>query len=227
MQSNFSIYTCFKKNYLQVDQKGYRSSSPVRYSPVEVPTKSKTVRAEEKYFREERHGYGPSSPTYQSSSSTTNLYRRTPSPTGTSSLTRKERYADINGYGPKGPGDYTDHSEIKSSTYYQSPPVPVSETRTEVIEEHYTTRSHSPPRTYYPPVQTTSSKETIYKYEKSSKNPEELRPKPFPTGGVKVYPTKTPVSEGPPAKLEDLMASFSESEVRFRISIFFLIFAHL
>ena len=199
-----------------MDQKGYRSSSPVRYSPIEVPTKSKTVHAEEKYFREERHGYRPSSPSYQTSSNTTTLYRGTPSPTGTSSLRRKEKYSDINGYGPRGPGDYTDHSEIKNTTYYQSPPAPVSETRTEVIEEHYTSRSRSPPRTYYPPVQT-SAKETIYKFEQSSKNSEDLRPKPFPTGGVKVYPVKPPVSQGPPAKLEDLMASFSESEVRFLI----------
>ncbi|XP_043468439.1 mucin-5AC [Leptopilina heterotoma] len=194
----------------EVDQRGYRSGSPVRYSPIDVPVKSKTVHAEEKYFREERHGYRPTSPTYHTSSNATTIYHGSPSPTGTSSLTRREKFSDINGYGPRGPGDFTDHAELKSTTYYQSPVAPVSETRTELIEEHYSSRSRSPPRTYYPPVQTTSAKETIYKFEKSSKSCD--GPKPFPSGGVKVYPTKPPISEGPPAKLEDLMASFSDTE---------------
>ncbi|XP_043491074.1 mucin-5AC [Polistes fuscatus] len=89
----------------------------------------------------------------------------------------------------------------------------------------------TPTRTNYYPVPsqgTPPGSTTIYKFSNTTttippnKNPEDhevLLPKPFPTGeGVQVYPVNAKPSgpstdqQGPPARLEDLMASFSDSE---------------
>ncbi|KAI4494940.1 hypothetical protein M0804_001141 [Polistes exclamans] len=89
----------------------------------------------------------------------------------------------------------------------------------------------TPTRTNYYPVPsqgTPPGSTTVYKFSNTtttippSKNPEDhevLLPKPFPTGeGVQVYPVNAKPSgpstdqQGPPARLEDLMASFSDSE---------------
>lgn len=90
---------------------------------------------------------------------------------------------------------------------------------------YYSTTSPSPTLSQgTPPPGNT----TVYKFSNTtttvppSKNPEDhevLLPKPFPTGGVQVvYPVNAKPSgptadqQGPPARLEDLMASFSDSE---------------
>lgn len=93
---------------------------------------------------------------------------------------------------------------------------PATSTRSTNVN-YYTT---APPQSTPP-----QSNTTIYKYSNTTtvlppggRHPDDhevLLPKPFPTG-VQMYPSNgKPVTNGhgPPAKLEDLMASFSDSEV--------------
>ncbi|KAL0121825.1 hypothetical protein PUN28_006943 [Cardiocondyla obscurior] len=184
-------------------------SPPIRYSPTDVTKKSKTIHREAKFYREEHD-----QPSY--------TYRNTTPTNLESKTTVTEKYYSVDGYpNGHGPGDRPDYS---GSTIYQNQPPTVSETtRTRSINRYEEYRSPSggrypdkpdTPKSSYYPRQDTSPQPgtTIYKF--SSKNADDhevLLPKPFPT--TQVYPAK-PVAngEGPPTKLEDLMASFSDSE---------------
>lgn len=174
-------------------------------STPEVSTKS--VHKEAKYYREERDFRTETPVTY---------YTATPTFEHRNIVTRNERFGDI-GYGPKGPGDFTDHSEKTVIYQNQEPPV-MKETTTKTVdrvEERFSSRN-PPPTNYYctaPPNTTTT---TVYeKYENTYKSPEsEVHiVRPYPAGGVKVYPSRPVNGEGPPKKFEDLMASFSDTEV--------------
>lgn len=189
-----------------------RPSTPIRYSPTEVTEKSKTMHKETKFYREEHQGGQPYT------------YRSTPKNLETKT-TVTEKYYHVDGNYPNGHG-LGDRPDYSGSTIYPSQS-PVSETHTRSVnryEEYRSGRSPSggrypdkpdtPTRSYYPRHDTPSTT-TIYKF--SSKHADEheaLLPKPFPTG-VQVCPAK-PIAngEGPPKKLEDLMASFSDSEVK-------------
>ncbi|KAG7207335.1 hypothetical protein KM043_009001 [Ampulex compressa] len=156
-------------------------------------------------------------------------------------ITRNEYYqvdgSYPNGHVPRGPGDHPGNTTI----IYQNQPPNINETHTTTInriEEHYPNRPPSggrhatpekpgtPTKVGYYPVQSTppqGTSTTVYKYSnttttvppnKNADDHEVLLPKPFPTG-AQVYPGKSPTAsngQGPPKKLEDLMASFSDSE---------------
>lgn len=120
----------------------------------------------------------------------------------------------------------------RNQEYYEGKPYPVESHRHPIpVDKNPEPTSHTtvnyytvaPPQTNPPQTNT-----TIYKYSNTTttvppnKYPDDhevLLPKPFPTTGVQLYPAnanKTPTpnnGHGPPAKLEDLMASFSDTEV--------------
>ncbi|XP_028050300.2 uncharacterized protein LOC105834537 [Monomorium pharaonis] len=185
-----------------------------RYSPTDVTEKSektKTIHKETKFYHEEQPSYG---------------YRSAPPTNMETKTTVTEKYYHDgtypNGYGP---GDRTDYS----TTIYQNQPPTVSETHTRTVnrfEEYRSGRSPSSGRypdkpdtpiktSYYsrqdtPPQPST----TVYKFSnttttippnKNADDHEVLLPKRFPTRSIAN-------GEGPPKKLEDLMASFSDSE---------------
>lgn len=202
----------------------------VRYnSPSnDVTEKSTTIHKEAKYYREEHHddhpGWKPS-PVYRNAPLPTNMETKT---------TVTEKYYQVddnypNGHGPEDRPDYPGSTTV----IYQNQPPTIEHTKTiKRIEEYRSGRHHVTPdkpdtptkmttTTYYPQHSTPNT--TIYKFSnttstvppnKNADDHEVLLPKPFPTG-VQMYPTK-PVTngEGPPTKLEDLMASFSDSEVK-------------
>lgn len=196
------------------------TSTPIRYSPTDVTEKSKSIHKETKFYREEHQ------PSYDyRKASPTNMETKT-------TVTEKYYHADSNYPNGHGPGDRTDYS---GSTIYQNQPPTLSEhTRTiNRFEEYrsgrppssgrYPDKPDTPTKTTYYPRQETSPQigTTIYKFSntmttvppnKNADDHEVLLPKPFPTS---VYPAK-PITngEGPPTKLEDLMASFSDSEVK-------------
>ncbi|KMQ98157.1 proteoglycan 4-like isoform x2 protein [Lasius niger] len=200
---------------------------PVRYSSPsnDLTEKSTTIHKEAKYYREEHHddhpGWKPS-----------HVYRNAPPPTNLETKTTlTEKYYQVDGNYPNGhgPGDRPDYPGSTTVIYQNQPPT-VEHTKTiKRIDEYRSGRHHLTPdkpdtpsrittTTYYPQ---NSPNTTIYKFSNTtttvppSKNADDhevLLPKPFPTG-VQVYPAKpTSNGEGPPAKLEDLMASFSDSE---------------
>ncbi|XP_071630897.1 uncharacterized protein [Temnothorax longispinosus] len=182
--------------------------TPIRYSPTDVTEKSKIMHKEAKFYREEHHGQ-PTQPSYYRSAPPTNLETKT---------TVSEKYYHVDGNFPNGhgPGDRPDYS----TSIYQNQPPAVSETHTRTVnrfEEYRSGRSPSSGR--YPDKPDTPTR--IYKFSnttttvppnKNADDHEVLLPRPFPTG-TQVYPAK-PITngEGPPTKLEDLMASFSDSE---------------
>ncbi|XP_076291662.1 uncharacterized protein LOC143214458 isoform X2 [Lasioglossum baleicum] len=201
---------------------------PVRYgspTPVVDITKKSTTLHQEKFFREEHLG---GSPAVQP---TTVVYHPG-SPESKTTIMRNEKYYAVDGSYPNGygPGDRPDH-----------PDQTINESHTTInrIEEHYPS-SRSPSSGRYPtpddkpgtpvnyytsPPQTTppQSTTTIYKFSnmtttvpphKNAEDHEVLLPKPFPTDGVQVCPAKpaTTQQQCPPKKLEDLMASFSDTE---------------
>lgn len=194
--------------------------SSIRYSPTDVTEKSKTIHKESKFYREEHQ-----QPSYRSAPPT-NLETKT-------TVTEKYYHVDDNYPNGHGPGDRPDYSG--SPTIYQNQPPAISETHTRTrtinrYEEYKSGRSPSsgrypdkpdtPTKTSYYPQQDTPH--TIYKFSnttttvppnRNADDHEVLLPKPFPTGSP--YSAK-PVAngEGPPTKLEDLMASFSDSEVK-------------
>lgn len=157
----------------------------------------------------------------------------------TTTVTKKYYQADGNYPNGHGPADRSDYPGSTTVIYQNQPPT-VTETHTRTVNrieeygpgrpssaDHHPTldKSDTPTKTVttYYPQQSPQSGTTIYKFsnttttippKKNADDHEVLLPKPFPTG-VQVYPTK-PITngEGPPAKLEDLMASFSDSEVR-------------
>lgn len=206
---------------------GHPPSPPVRYSSPshDVTEKSTTYHKESKFYREDHLGGQPTQPSY--------VYRTGPPPTNLETKTTvTEKYYQMDGNYPGGPGDRPDYPG--STIIYQNQPPTIEHTRTiNRIEEYKPGRPpssgrHSTPdkpdaRTnYYPQQGTPPQSTTIYKYSnttttvppnKNADDHEVLLPRPFPTG-VQVCPAK-PISngEGPPAKLEDLMASFSDSEV--------------
>ncbi|XP_029043031.1 proteoglycan 4 [Osmia bicornis bicornis] len=210
--------------------------TPTRYSspsPVtDITKKSTTIHQEAKFFREEHHGSPPGQPI-------TTGYRPTSPPLETKTrVTRNEKYYQVDGTYPNGhpPGDRPDHPS--GPVIYQNQPPIINETHTSInrIEEHYPSRSPSSgryptpdkpgtPVNYYttsPQTTPPQSSTTVYKFSnttttippnKNAEDHEVLLPKPFPTGGVQVGPPK-PVSkeQNPPKKLEELMASFSDTE---------------
>ncbi|XP_034935798.1 uncharacterized protein [Chelonus insularis] len=199
----------------KIDKTLERSASPIRYtSTPEINQKSSILHKESKYYQEELRG----SPNYGKPIS----FPSAPSPTNLETTTTKkenfyirdERYE--NSYTPVDRTDYPGHPN--------QPPYTETTTTTLIdrIEEHYPDKPASPTRGYYtalpqtPPLASSS----VYKYSKESYNNshasdrEVLLPKPFPTG-TQLYPVngKGPSNgQGPPAKLDDLMASFSDSE---------------
>ncbi|KAL6440474.1 hypothetical protein ACFW04_003178 [Cataglyphis niger] len=202
--------------------------TPVKYHTLSNdPTeKSTTIHKEAKFYREEHHDDHPGwKPSY--------VYRNAPLPTNMETKTTvTEKYYQVDGNYPNGhgPGDRPDYPGSTTVIYQNQPPT-IEHTKTiKRIEEYRSDRHHLTPdkpdtptrmtttTTYYPQQGTPN---TIYKFSNTtttvppSKNADDhevLLPKPFPTD-VQRYPTK-PASngEGPPAKLEDLMASFSDSE---------------
>jgi len=148
-----------------------------------------------------------------------------------------EKYYHVDGY-PNGHGP-SDRPDYSGSTYQNQPPIVSEHTRSiNRFEEyrsgrspssgHYPDKPDTPTKTSYYPHQDTQSGTTIYKFSntvttvppnKNADDHEVLLPKPFPTG-TQVYPAK-PITngEGPPTKLEDLMASFSDSEVIYTILV--------
>ncbi|XP_011258057.1 soluble scavenger receptor cysteine-rich domain-containing protein SSC5D [Camponotus floridanus] len=195
----------------------------VRYnSPSnDVTEKSTTIHKEAKYYREEHDD-----PSWKP------IYRNAPLPTNMETKTTvTEKYYQVDGNYPNGHGP-DDRPDYPGSTtvIYQNQPPTIEHTKTiKRIEEYRSDRHMTPDKpdtptkmtttTYYPQHGTPNT--TIYKFSNTtstvppSKNAEDhevLLPKPFPTG-VQMYPAK-PVTngEGPPKKLEDLMASFSDSE---------------
>ncbi|XP_032664217.1 soluble scavenger receptor cysteine-rich domain-containing protein SSC5D [Odontomachus brunneus] len=210
--------------------------TPIRYSspsPTDVTKKSTTIHKEAKYYQEEHHGtlpYDDSQPTQPSYA-----YRAGPPPTNMETKTTvTKKYYQVDGNYPNGhgPGDRPDYPGGTTVIYQNQPPT-VTETHSKTVnryEEYGPGRPSSPAldqpdistktvTTYYP--QHSPQPGTIYKFsnttttippKKHADDHEVLLPKPFPTG-VQMYPTKpTTNGEGPPAKLEDLMASFSDSE---------------
>ncbi|XP_018304854.1 DNA-directed RNA polymerase II subunit RPB1 [Mycetomoellerius zeteki] len=186
--------------------------SPIRYSPTDITEKSKTIHKESKFYREEQPSYA---------------YRNAPPTNMETKTTVTEKYYHVDGY-PNGPSDRPDYS---GTTYQNQPPISEHTRSINRFEEYRSGRSPSsgrypdkpdtPTKTNYYPQQDTQSGTTIYKFSntmttvppnKNADDHEVLLPKPFPTG-TKVYPAK-PIAngEGPPTKLEDLMASFSDSE---------------
>jgi hypothetical protein len=123
---------------------------------------------------------------------------------------RDERYE--NGYIS---GDRTDYPG-----YQNQPPFTETTTTTVIdrVEEHFPDKPASPTHNYYTAPPQTSPQgisSSVYKYSKETYNDRDvLLPKPFPTG-TQMYPVngKGPNNgQGPPKKLDDLMASFSDSE---------------
>jgi len=222
-----------------------QSGTPVKYgSPSsDVTEKSTTVHKEAKFYREEHHEplpYSGSQPTqspyiYRNGIPPTNMETKT-------TVTEKYYQVDSNYPNGHGPGDHSDYPGDTTIIYQNQPPT-VSETHTRTInriEEYKPGRPPSGGRhptpekpdistkitSYYPQQSTPQSSTTIYKFSnttttippnKNADDHEVLLPKPFPTG-VQVCPAKPIINgEGPPAKLEDLMASFSDSEVNYLI----------
>lgn len=249
----------------------------IRYAsppPPEITTKTTSTHKEAKFYREEQHGFPPGSPVQKPVTNTnTIIYHTGPPPVNkesVSSVTRSERYYQVdgsypNGDGPRSPGngphgpsygpgtDRPDHSTNTTTIIYQNQPVPKVESRTTTInrsQEYYQGRPYpgdqinhpipdnqkpdapthttvnyyttAPPQTSPPQTNT-----TIYKYSNTTttlppnKFPDDhevLLPQPFPITGIELYPAnakkpQTPSNgHGPPEKLEDLMASFSDSE---------------
>lgn len=201
--------------------------APIRYSPTDITEKSKIIHKEAKFYHEDHQGQ-PTQP-----------YRDVPPTNMETKTTVTEKYYHRDGNYPNGhgPGDHPDYSG--STTIYQNQPPAVSETHTRTInriEEYRSGRSPSsgrypdkpdtPIKTSYYPRQDTSpqSSTTVYKFSntmttvppnKNADDHEVLLPKPFPTS-VRVRPPAKSITngEGPPTKLEDLMASFSDSEVK-------------
>lgn len=210
--------------------------TPTRYSspppPItDVTKKSTTIHQESKFYREEHHGGSPGQPT------TTVYHPGSPPLENKTTITRNEKYYQVDGSYPNGypPGDRPDHPG--TTVIYQNQPPTINETHTTInrIEEHYPSRLPSSgrhptpdkpgtPVNYYTTSQATNpqSSTTIYKFSNTtttvppSKHPEDhevLLPKPFPIEGVQLYPTKPANNvQSPPKKLEDLMASFSDTE---------------
>ncbi|XP_060822789.1 mucin-12 [Bombus pascuorum] len=214
-----------------------RYSSPP--PPVtDVTKKSTTIHQESKFYHEEHHDspanvqptttvYHPGSPLLANKTTITR---------------NEKYYQVDGGYpnGHTAGDRPPDHPT--TTVIYQNQPPTINETRTTInrIEEHYPSRPPSggrhptpdkpaTPVNYYtlpaqsstsPPQSTT----TIYKFSNTTtsippnKNPEDhevLLPKPFPTEAVQLYPSNKPANNNvqtPPKKLEDLMASFSDTE---------------
>ncbi|XP_012226208.1 uncharacterized protein [Linepithema humile] len=199
-----------------------------RYSSpsTDVTEKTTTFHKEAKFYREDYLGGGTPTQSYRTGPPPTNLETKT-------TVTEKYYQADGNYPNGHGPSDRPDYSG--STVIYQNQAPTVEHTRTvNRIEEYRPGRSPSsgryPPDKPDPPIRThyysqqgtpPQSNTTIYKFSnttttvppnKNADDHEVLLPRPFPTS-VQVYSAKpTTNGEGPPTKLEDLMASFSDSE---------------
>ena len=199
--------------YYQEESHGYPPGGKptTNYVSGPPPTKNlETTLTRNEYYRQidgtYQNGYGPDDRIdYPGNSSTTVIYQNQP-PLGTINETHTTTMIDrIEEHFPNRPPS-AGRPDIHK---------PGTPTRTTTVNNYYT----SPPQTS--PSQTNTA---IYKYSNSTtiippghhpNDHEILLPKPFPTG-VQVYPSNNKPSngQGPPAKLEDLMASFSDSEVR-------------
>lgn len=212
----------------KIDKTLERSASPIRYtSTPEVTQKSSVLHKESKFYHEDLHAISGSptygkpisgSPTYGKPISASPTYGKplTPSPVNYETTTTKKENFYIrddrfeNGYLPV---DRVDHPG-----YPGQPPYTETTTTTVIdrVEEHYPDKSGSPG--YYTSPPQTNHGTSVYKYSKETHNlndREVLLPKPFPTG-TQLYPVngKGPSNgQGPPKRVDDLMASFSDSEV--------------
>ncbi|KZC12313.1 PREDICTED: myb-like protein U [Dufourea novaeangliae] len=174
------------------------SGTPIRYgSPtpvVDISKKSTTLHQESKFFREEHHGGQTGQPT------TIVYHPGSPSQESKTAVMRNEKYYQVDGSYPTGyPGDRPDHPG--TTIIYQNQPPTINETHTTInrIEEHYPSRPPSSGR--YP---TPDKPGTPVNYYTS---PPQTTPPQSTTTIYKFSNTTTTVK-----KLEDLMASFSDSE---------------
>ncbi|XP_053974745.1 proteoglycan 4 isoform X1 [Hylaeus volcanicus] len=214
--------------------------TPTRYgSPplvTDITKKSATLHQESKFFREEHYGGQPGQPT------TVAYHPGSPVQTTVTRNEKYYQVEGGGGGGSypngHGPGDRPDYPGTTVMYQNEPPLTTVNETHTTInrIEEHYPSRPPSSgryptpdkpatPVNYYtvpPQITPPQPSTTIYKFSNTtttvppSKNAEDhevLLPKPFPVGSVQVCPSKpATVEQTPPKKLEDLMASFSDSE---------------
>ncbi|XP_063988293.1 uncharacterized protein LOC135168237 [Diachasmimorpha longicaudata] len=187
----------------KIDKTLERSASPIRYtSTPEVSQKSSVLHKESKYYHEDLHG----SPTYGKPLTPSPVNYETTTTKKENFYIRDERYENL-------PRDRVDHPG-----YPGHPPYTETTTTTVIdrVEELYPDKSGSP-RGYYTPPPPPTGGSSVYKYSKETHNlhdREVLLPKPFPTG-TQLYPVngKGPTNgEGPPKRVDDLMASFSDSE---------------
>ncbi|XP_012251619.2 mucin-2 isoform X2 [Athalia rosae] len=223
--------------FYREDQHSFPGGSPVqkpvnntviyRTGPPPVNTESvTTVTRNEKYYQVDGqypNGDGPRSPPNGSGPYGPDYRPGTDHPdhgTNTTTIIYQNQH----------PPTIESHTTInKSHEYYENRPYPVEPGHpmpenqkpgppTHTTINYYTT---SPPQTNPPKTNT-----TIYKYSNTTttippnKFPDDhevLLPKPFPITGVQLYPAnaKPPTpnnGHGPPAQLDELMASFSDTE---------------
>ncbi|XP_046479049.1 mucin-2 isoform X1 [Neodiprion pinetum] len=226
--------------YYHEEQRGFPPGSPVQkpvnntivYHTGPPPSNNETVTTvtkNEKYYQVNGtypNGDGPRSPNSgphgpgygpdtdrpdHGTNTTTIIYQNQPAPKTeshtTTTINRSQEYYEGRPY-PNEPA----HK-------YPGPDHQRPEGPSHTTVNYYTV---APPQTN--PPQPTNT--TIYKYSNTTttippnKYPDDhevLLPKPFPTSGVQLYPAnakpQTPSNgHGPPDKLEDLMASFSDTE---------------
>ncbi|XP_008216295.3 flocculation protein FLO11 isoform X1 [Nasonia vitripennis] len=167
------------------------------YVPAPSPTTNRVHREEKVYV--ERRGYRATSP---------------PPPQVTTTITRNDKYLAQHSSGYLPPStDYPDHAVSKTErVVYQSEPAPhpipvtTEGTRTTVkqYEEHFSSSRPPKPAPYYPSTSESSHHSTtVYKYDEQ----QSLLPRPFPSSERPASPRQRP-----PKRIEDLMASFSDSE---------------
>ncbi|XP_015590308.1 flocculation protein FLO11 [Cephus cinctus] len=187
----------------------YHTGSP----PTNIDS-TRSITRDEKYYQVNANysnGHGPHAPGDRPDhpGDTTIIYQNQPP-------TINETHTTINRIEEHYPNRPSSSNRPPSSSRQNTPEGQKPGTPTRTTVNYYT----APPQTNPP-----QSSTTIYKYSNTTttvppnKYPEDhevLLPKPFPTNGVQVYPSNAKPSptngQGPPAKLEDLMASFSDTE---------------
>lgn len=196
----------------KIDKNIERSKSPMTYTSQQPDVKSTILHKEAKYYHEDMHDsstYGKPKllTTYPSASSPTNY--ETIKTKKENYYIRDERYE--NGYIPVDRVDYP-HTETTTTTVIDR------------VEEFIPDKSSTPNggHSYYtttvatPQTRTTSQglNSSVYKYSKETHSDREiLLPKPFPTG-TQMYPVNRNNNndQSSPKRIDDLMASFSDSE---------------
>lgn len=202
----------------KIDKNIERSKSPMTYTSQQPDVKSTILHKEAKYYHEDMHDsstYGKPKllSTYPTASSPTNY--ETIKTKKENYYIRDERYE--NGYIPVDRVDYP-HTETTTTTVIDRTEefIPDKSSTPNGGHSYYTTTVASPP------TRTTSQglNSSVYKYSKETHSDREvLLPKPFPTG-TQMYPVNRNNNDQiSPKRIDDLMASFSDTEVCF-ISIY-------